>query len=266
LWALDLWRLRRFDWTAEKITHPRNGDFMTPRPSGVSSRNKKIKHILTSACELTAPGREDPLNFENGTVESIRSISQRGLTAAWARLASRGLPAFDQFHPETRVHDPKQLVAWKVEVAEDQFVFRALYRGPLVDKAFSSTWTGKTLAEVTPASLRPAIIGASDQCARTGCAIYTILRTYNDAGHPVDLERLLLPFGKNGRVQIIVASLQLISMEGTFERANVVKYFEAQAVIMVSLKISAASFNEARAKSVDVTISSLGTGARCFER
>jgi hypothetical protein len=198
--------------------------------------------MLTGACEPAVPGREDPLNFENGTVEGIRSISQRGLAAAWARLASRGLPAFDQFHPEARVHDPKQLVAWKVEVAEDQYVFRALYRGPLVDKAFSSPWTGKTLAEVTPASLRPAIIGASDQCARTGCAIYTILRTYNDAGHPVDLERLLLPFGKNDRVQIIVASLQLISMEGTFERASVVKYFEGQADIMVSLEISAASF------------------------
>jgi hypothetical protein len=206
------------------------------------------------------------LNFENGTVDSIRSISQRGLIAVWARLASRGLPAFDQFHPGTRVHDPKQLVAWKVEGTEDHFVFRALYRGPLVDEVFSKTWTGKTLAEVTPASLRPAIISASDQSARTGCAIYTVLRTYNDAGCPVDLERLLLPFGKSGRVQIIVASLQLISMDGTFERANVVKYFEAQADVMVSLKISAASFNEARAKSVNVTISSPERGARCFER
>ena len=204
-----------------------------------------------------APGQEDPLNFENGRADSIRSISQRGLAAAWARLASQGLPALDQFHPGTRVHDPKQLAAWKVEIAEDQFVFRALYRGPLVDKAFSNSWTGKTLTEVTPASLRPAIICASDQCARTGCAIYTILRTYNDAGYPVDLERLLLPFGKNGRVQTIVASLQLISMEGTFERANIVKYFEAQADIMVSLKISAASFNEGHAKAVDATISSL---------
>ena len=126
----------------------------------------------------------------------------------------------------------------------------------LVDEAFSKTWTEKTLAEVTPASLRPAVISASDQCAQTGCAIYTILRTYNDAGYPVDLERLLLPFGKSGRAQIIVASLQLISMEGMFERAKVVEYFEARADFMVSLRISAASFNEARARSVDVTMSS----------
>jgi hypothetical protein len=189
--------------------------------------------------------------FEHGTVHSIRSSSQRGLTAAWAQLASRGLPVFDQFHPAARVHDPDQLAAWKVEGTEKQFVFRALYRGPLLDEAFSDSWTGKTLTEVTPVSLRRAIIGASDECARSGCAIYTILRTYNEAGCSVDFERLLLPFGQNGRVEILVASLQLVSMEGTFERAHVVKHFEAQADTLLSLKISAASFHEPHQKQID---------------
>ena len=166
-------------------------------------------------------------------------------------LASQGLPVFDRFHPDTRVHDPKQLAAWKVEVSADQFDFRALYRGPLVDEAFSSSWTGKTLTEVTPASLKPVIVTASEQCARTGCAIYTILRTHNNAGGPADFERLLLPFGTNGRVEMIVASLQLTSMKGSFERANIVKHFEAQADIVLSLRISAASFHESRSKEAE---------------
>src|ERR1700676_790212 len=34
------------------------------------------------------------LNFENGTVHSIRSVSQRALAAAWARLCNEGLPSF----------------------------------------------------------------------------------------------------------------------------------------------------------------------------
>jgi hypothetical protein len=201
-------------------------------------------HINRLGANYPRRGRENPLIFENGTVHRIRSISQRGLAAAWAQLALHGLPAFDQFHPGARVHDPNQLAAWKVEATGEHFVFRALYRGPLVDELFSNSWTGKTLTEITPVSLRPAIIRASDECARSGCAIYTILRTYNDAGCSVDFERLLLPFGQSCRVQVLVASLQLVSMEGTFERAHVVKHFEAQANTLLSLKISAASFHE----------------------
>jgi hypothetical protein len=190
------------------------------------------------------------LNFENGTVHSIRSVSQRALAASWARLCHEGLPSFDQFDPEPGAHDPKQLVAWKVEVKDDQLVFRALYRGRLVDEAFNDGWTGKTLREVTPPSLQPAIIGASEHCVSTGYAVYTVLRTYDGAGFAVELERLLLPFGRNGRVKIIVASLQLVSPERTVERGKVAKDFEARSEAVVSIRISAASINKSRLQPV----------------
>ena len=177
------------------------------------------------------------MNFENGTVQSIRSISQRALADVWAGLARDGLPSFDQFRPGPRVHDPKQLAVWKVEANRTELDFRALYRGLLVDEAFSDDWTGKTLREVTPPSLQPAIISASAHCASTGCAVYTVLRTVDGAGFSVDLERLLLPFGKGGRVRLIVASLQLISLEGTVERRKIVKAFEAQSDTVRSIRI-----------------------------
>ena len=190
------------------------------------------------------------MNFENGTVHSIRSISQHGLASAWARLAKGALPCFEQFDPDPRVHDPKQLVVWKVEADNERNVFRALYRGSLLNQAFKDDWIGKTLTEVIPPSLRSAIISASDHCAMTGCAVYTILRTYDDAGFAIDLERLLLPFGKDGRVQQILASLQLISLEGTVERSKVVGSFETQAESILSIKISSSSFTECRSNHV----------------
>jgi hypothetical protein len=191
------------------------------------------------------------LNFENGTVHGIRSVSQRALAASWARLCDEGLPSFDAFDPEPGTHDPKQLVAWKVETNNGaQLVFRALYRGKLVDEAFNDGWTGKTLREVTPPSLQPAIIGASEHCVATGYAVYTVLRTYGGAGFPIELERLLLPFGRNGRVKIIVASLQLVSLEGTVERRKVAKDFEAQSEAVLSIRISAASINKSRSKPI----------------
>jgi hypothetical protein len=190
------------------------------------------------------------LNFENGTVHSIRSVSQRALAESWARLGQGGLASFDQFDPEPGTHDPKQLVAWKVEVKDGQLVFRALYRGKLVDEAFNDAWTGKTLREVTPPSLQPLIICASEHCVSTGCAVYTVLRTNGGGGFPIELERLLLPFGRNGRVKIIVASLQLVSVQGTVERGKVAKDFEAQSEAVVSVRISAASFHKSCSKPV----------------
>jgi hypothetical protein len=182
------------------------------------------------------------LNFKNGTVQSIRSISQRGLAVAWGRLAKGRLPSFDDFVADPRAHDPKQLAVWKVEASNGETVFRALYRGNLIDEAFNDGWIGKTLTEVTPPSLQPAIIGASHQCATTGCAIYTILKTYDGKGFAVNLQRLLLPFGNDGRVQIILASLQLVSLQGTVERRSIVGDFEARCESVLSIKIPAADF------------------------
>jgi hypothetical protein len=196
------------------------------------------------------------LNFEIGTVHSIRSISQHGLAAAWARLAKDGLPRFEQFAPDQRVHDPKQLAVWKVETNHAETVFRALYRGSLLDEAFNDGWTGKTLEEVTPPSLQSAIIGASQQCAVTGCAIYSVLRTYDHDGFAIDLERLLLPFGKDGRVQVILASLQLISLQGTVKRREVVGNFEAQCETVLSVTISAALGSSKPARSESAARSS----------
>jgi hypothetical protein len=190
------------------------------------------------------------LNFENGTFHSIRSESQRALAAAWARLCREGLPTFDQFNPEPGIHDPKQLVVWKVEIKDGQLVFRALYRGSLLDEAFNDGWAGKTLREVTPPSLQPMIIGASEHCVSTGCAIYSVLRTNGGAGSVIELERLLLPFGKNGRVKIIVASLQLRSLAKTVERSTVAKDFTAQSEAVVSARISAASINKSASTPV----------------
>ncbi|HKO69856.1 MAG TPA: hypothetical protein VJV58_02885 [Bradyrhizobium sp.] len=151
------------------------------------------------------------------------------------------MPPFDRFKPDPHIHDPKQLAVWKVEGRGAETDFRGLYRGSLIDEAFNDGWTGKTLTEITPPLLQPAIIGASRQCANTGCAVYSILQTYDGDGFAINLERLLLPFGTDGRVQVILASLQLISLHGTVSRRDVVRKFEAHCETAVSITIPAAS-------------------------
>jgi hypothetical protein len=209
--------------------------------------------LLNHSLRTVARTRRVDMNFDNGTIDSIRSKSQRGLAAYWARLAltKQGLPPFDLFAPGPGVHDPKHVAVWKVETNGGQLDFRALYRGSFIDEAVKDDWVGKTLAEVAPPTLRTPIIKASEHCASSGCAIYTVLRTYDGAGSPVDLERLLLPFGQNGRVRVIVASLQLVSLEGDIERRKAVESFEVQTDVVLSFRISAASFKEARPKKAE---------------
>ena len=121
-----------------------------------------------------------------------------------------------------------------------------------MDEAFDNSWTGKTLAEVTPPSLQVPIISASEHCASTGCAVYTVLRTLDGAGHSIDLDRLLLPFGKDGQVQLILASLQLNSNEGAVERSKIFQKFQLHSKTVLALRISAGSFNENHLKPVAI--------------
>jgi hypothetical protein len=202
--------------------------------------NQCAKEFLSNPLLTKVPSNRDSnVKFSTGTLASIHSISQRGLAAYWQRLSagSRAIPSFHRFQPEERLHDPKQIAVWKVEPGEGRPVFRALYRGRLLDEAFNYGWVGRTLDEVAPPGMREAIVTASNECARTACANYTVIRTFDSAYHAVDLERLLLPFGENGRVEQIVASLQLVSPEGDFERKTIVSQFEARLVCVLALNI-----------------------------
>jgi hypothetical protein len=175
------------------------------------------------------------MQFSPASIQSIKSISQHALTLYWSRLArGRSFPSFAEFDPGPRLHDPKQLVIWTIEDAFGQRRFRALYQGTNVAEVFNSSWGGRTMDEVVPVPLKSMSVDGANECAASGCAIYTIFATFDANGHRVDCERLLLPLGEGSTVQQIVASLQLISIKGEFERKSVLSKFEtlSQAVFM----------------------------------
>lgn len=174
----------------------------------------------------------------DGSIHNIRSISQRVLATHWTRIASGNqIPRFGEFDFQSRIHDPNQLAVWHVEQRSGPIVLRALYSGCLLNEPFNADWVGRTLEELTPPSLRSAIVSGSHECVRTGYAIYMVLRTCDGMGYPVDLERLLLPFGRNGQVEQIVASLQLISLEGMADRKTIIHDFEKQSDCILSVRI-----------------------------
>jgi hypothetical protein len=164
--------------------------------------------------------------------EAIRSPSQRALTDHWDRLAAgRSFPAFTELDATALSHDPKQLVVWRIEGKGARQKFRALYQGENVSQAFNSDWAGKTMEEVVPMSLRRVTLDAAKQCASTGAAVYMIISTIGPMGQRVDCHRLLLPFGRDGAVEQILASLQLTIVN---TRRQVVGDFKMQADVVFS--------------------------------
>jgi hypothetical protein len=195
------------------------------------------------------------MQFSPASIQSIKSISQRALTIYWNRLAGRrSFASIAEFDPEPRLHDPKQLVIWAIEDAFGQRRFRALYQGTNVVEVFSSSWAGRTMDEVVPAPLKSFSIDGANECAASGCAIYTVFATFDANGHRVECERLLLPLGEGSTVQQIVASLQLISVKGEFERKSVLNKFETLSQVVFAGRIRSGSISVPADDGADVVL------------
>jgi len=178
-----------------------------------------------------------PIEF--ASVQLIKSVSQRALASYWDGLAAgRRFPAFTEFKPEDSMHDPKQLVVWNIEGEGRHQKFRALYQGENVAEVFSSAWAGKTMDQVVPMSLRRFTMEAANECAASGCIVYTVISTIDTNERRVDCERLLLPFGReSSKVEQILASLQLTNIQPGVGRNKILNNFQIQADQLFAGKI-----------------------------
>jgi hypothetical protein len=177
--------------------------------------------------------------FKFTSPEVIKSVTQRALASYWDQLAAgRAFPTFTEFKPEASSHDPKQLVVWNIEGAGPLLKFRALYQGENVAEVFNSSWAGKTMEQVVPMSLRRITLDAAKECAASGCLIYAIFSTVDANEQRIDCERLLLPFGRDGKVEQLLGSLQLKGSQGGVRRTKVLADFQLQADVLFSGKIA----------------------------
>jgi len=178
------------------------------------------------------------MHFPDVTIGSVKAISQRALFGHWHRAAGgRRFPSLTEFNPGDRIHDPKQLVFWRVERQGPAYRFRALYQGNHVSDAFSAQWVGRTLDEVVPDFARYFIMMSTRECAASGCPIYSIIRTRDANRNAIDCERLLLPLGRTEVVEQIVVSMQLVSPNGEFRRNTALKNFESKTELVLTGKI-----------------------------
>jgi hypothetical protein len=126
-----------------------------------------------------------------------------------------------EFEPEERTHDRRQLAFYSVKPADDRCRYEIQHWGSQIAEVYDLGWTGKHLDEILPATIKSKILAAFETCVKTRSPVYMTACIEDAAGKSVDCERLLLPFGDGTDVTHIVASLQLISIEGAFAQQKI---------------------------------------------
>ncbi len=168
-----------------------------------------------------------PIKFQ-----AIKAIHQRNLAGYWLDMASKGtLPRFEDFNPTERMHDPKRMLVWAVAGADAERTFSPIYGGQYYIEAFGEEFDPKK--DVSEA-LRTVIFGGLAECAATRSLIYMIVMTSDSEGQQIDCERLLIPFGNSdGIVTHILATVEVISLTGSFQRASVFDQFNAYSEVVL---------------------------------
>jgi PilZ domain/PAS domain len=164
--------------------------------------------------------------FGPTSIQSVRSPNQRELVAQWQRASTgRLFPQITEFTPPER--ETKQLILWDVEADGTTRRFRMRRQGERLTETVAANLTGKTMDEVVPEPLRTPALAAANECLESRCAVYEIITTIDASAHVIECERLLLPFGRDGKVECLIAALQLISYQGTVDRTTVANEFGA---------------------------------------
>ena len=178
------------------------------------------------------------MQFDLVPLQAVKSISQRNLAMHWQKLHARhGLPKFEDFSPGNRAHDPRQLLLWAIDNVDGNRSFRPLYGGAYVAEAY-----GPTERQELSEPLRRIFKIGMDACTNTANITYMMVETSEAAGHRVTCERMLLPFGRGSNVVThVLASLQLVSIEGTVDRRTIVQHFEQQVEITFCGRIQPAT-------------------------
>ena len=113
----------------------------------------------------------------------------------------------------------------EVVVADATIRFKIQFHGTRIGELYGRvSCAGKFLDEILPAAYSEPALATYRQAVATRLPVYTIADMRDAAGRIVHYERLLLPFGRDGvNVERILASLEIVSPEGTFDHRGLMK-------------------------------------------
>lgn len=163
--------------------------------------------------------------FASAVPSIVRSIRQRDFLNHWLRLYGKQetVPPIGSFKPDRIEDEQSDLMYYDIRKENGELRYHATFSGdrPIESYGFSST--GHDLQDLLHPTVWQHVQPIYDGCIEKALPIYSSFTVIDLAGQQVAYERLLLPFGANGYVQQMIASIKSISMEGRFVNRDLMR-------------------------------------------
>ena len=168
------------------------------------------------------------MTFVSADASVVRSIKQRVLLNGWLRARGRGqaLPIRADFQVEGIADELDDMMGFDVEgdgetarylITQEGARLAATYgSGHIAPEQRTSRYLDNAIGPERYARVAPCYLA----CIVRKRPTYSISRVADSDGKDVSYERLLLPFGRAGRVEQIVGSYKAISFDGGFKVNN----------------------------------------------
>ena len=185
----------------------------------------------------------------------VKAIRQRGLLTEWSRRhleAGGRLPSLDSFRPAFLEEEKGDMLMYEVADASAEPRLIISYDGQRLRQAYAKVSKGSALQDVMGPRRAAVILPIYYACIQRRLPVYSICAATDVNGTQVDFERLLLPFGTNGRVTDLIASLKTISVDGSFEQKQLLRTDEAPRFSLIAVIDTNLSAETLRATPDDV--------------
>ena len=162
------------------------------------------------------------MEFTKTGPEVIKSVNQRWLLKHWNHLREgNALPRWRHLPVEDlkQIEDTLMFCDLVSDAAGERFLIR--YLGARIALSYGGDFQGRYLDEALPESWRENALKTYRKAIDSRLPVYNAVDTYDRDGCLVHLERLLLPFSRDGvTADRILASIETISLEGKFAQDN----------------------------------------------
>lgn len=176
-------------------------------------------------------GIQRDMHFSASRPDVIRSVRHHWLVNYWERLrAGKRVPLWKSLDVDDLSRMVENMQFCDVVANGGHIRFLVRFCGVRIVQAYGEC-NDQFLDEKLPPLLRDATIAVYSKTVGAGKPVYTICRVPDSHGNPVDFERLLLPFSRDGTtVDRVLTMLEWVSIEGGFDSKRLLRT-QAQAPV-----------------------------------
>ena len=168
------------------------------------------------------------MQFESANPSVVRSIKQRELLNTWLHAFGkhRALPAVADYQPDRIDDELPDMMGFDVEGEGGDTRFLITQEGSRLAATYGSEHiapdkrTNRYLDDAIGPARYARVVPSYRICLMRKRPTYSVAMVQDPDGKDVLYERLLLPFGSDGRVEQIIGSYKAISIEGGFKITN----------------------------------------------